>query len=223
MKICIVEDEQRLAKALRTGLNNLGYNTEVFFDGESADNELELHHESYDLAIIDLMLPGKNGLEICKNLRSIKSTLPLLVLSARDSVSDKTNLLQSGADDYMTKPFSFEELAARIQALLRRPRASLSLEIKTGNLSLDISNHKAYYKSNEIFLSLKEFSLLEYFIRHPNQVVTREQLLSNLWDLDLSSNVIEAHIKNLRKKVEQYTNENILETIWGVGYRLKGL
>jgi DNA-binding response OmpR family regulator len=221
MKICVIEDEERLAKALCQGLNNFGYKTEYFLDGKKGYDHVELHHQDYDLAIIDLMLPKKSGLEICQSLRERKSTLPILILSARGAVTDKTSLLRSGADDYLTKPFSFEELGARIEAILRRPRASLSVELRSGKLSVDITNRKAYYQNNEIILSLKEFALLEYFIRNPNRIITRDQLLSNLWDFRSFSNVIDVHIKNLRKKLETYSGEKILETVWGVGYRLK--
>ncbi len=222
MKICIIEDEELLAKALCKGLNNLGYQAEYFLDGAEGCKSLELGHEDYDLAMVDLMLPKKSGLEICRSLREKKITLPILILSARDSVVDKTKLLQNGADDYLTKPFSFEELAARIQALLRRPRASLLIELKVGSLSLETINHKVCYKNNEIPLSLKEFDLLEYFVRHPKQTITREQLLKDLWDFDSASNIIEVHIKNLRKKIKKHTNEEILQTVWGSGYRLNG-
>lgn len=222
MKICVIEDEELLAKALCKGLDNLGYQTEYYLDGEEGGRRLELQDQDYNLAVIDLMLPKKNGLEICQTLREKKNTLPILVLSARDSIADKTSLLLSGADDYMTKPFSFDELAARIQALLRRPRTSMMLELKVGDLSLETGNHKVFYKNVEIPLSLKEFALLEYFVRRPNQTVTREQLSNDLWNFDLSSNVIEAHVKNVRKKIKKHASAEILETVWGSGYRLNG-
>ena len=222
MKICVIEDEELLAKALCKGLNNSGYQAEYFLDGEEGNKILELHQRDYDLAIIDLMLPKKSGLEICQSLREKKVTLPILILSARDVAADKAKLLHNGADDYMTKPFSFEELLARIQAILRRPRTSLLIELRVGNLSLETISHKASYNNSEIPLSVKEFDLLEYFARRPNQTVTKEQLLNNLWGFDSSSNVVESHIKNLRKKIKTYTSKEILETVWGTGYRLRG-
>src|SRR3990170_574604 len=165
------------------------------------------------------MLPDKDGVEVCKNLREKNVVLPIIMLTARDTVKDKILGLDSGADDYMVKPFSFEELISRIKALLRRPKQSLPIELKINNILLNATTRRVFRNQKEIPLTLKEFGMLEYFMRQPNRVLTREQILDHLWDFDFSSfsNVVDVHIKNLRKKLGR--DEKTLETIRGVGYR----
>lgn len=160
---------------------------------------------------------------MCKDVRAQNIILPIIILTARDAVEDKVLALDSGADDYLVKPFVFKELLARIKALLRRPEQILPVELKVHDLSLNTTTRKVYRKDKEIPLTLKEFGLLEYLMRHPNQVLTREQILDHLWDFafDSFSNVVDVHIKNLRKKVDGENNDKILETIRGVGYRIK--
>lgn len=223
MRILIVEDEEKLAKALKKGLETEGYAVDYILDGEAGQRRIELSHKDYDLVVLDLMLPKKDGFEICKNVRALGITLPILVLTARDATDDKVSALDIGADDYLVKPFSFEELNARIRALLRRPEQSLPTELVAKDLILNATTRKVYRKNKEIELTLKEFGLLEYLMRHANQVLTREQILDHLWDFafDSFSNIVDVHMKNLRKKIDYGHSEQLLETIRGVGYKIK--
>ncbi|PJE51269.1 MAG: DNA-binding response regulator [Candidatus Yanofskybacteria bacterium CG10_big_fil_rev_8_21_14_0_10_36_16] len=223
MRILIVEDEIKLAKALKKILEKEGFAADFVTDGEEAEKRILLFRKEYDLIILDLMLPKKSGFEICQNIRNEGVYIPVLVLTARGSIEDKIEVLDSGADDYMVKPFSFEELLARVRAILRRPDEALPEKLKLGNLTLSPSTRQVFYNSHEIHLTLKEYSLLEYMMRHPNQVLNREQILDHVWDFnfDSFSNVIDVHIKNLRKKIRYGKNNPSLETIRGVGYRLR--
>ena len=224
MRILIIEDEEKLAQTLKKGLEKEGYAVDYILEGEAGQRRIEMSHKDYDLVILDLMLPKRDGFEIAKNVRKQDITIPLLVLTARDATGDKVHALDSGADDYLVKPFSFEELLARVRALLRRPEPVLPAELKVRDLTLNPVTRKSYRKNKEIPLTLKEFGLLEYLMRHPGQVVTREQILDHLWDFafDSFSNVVDVHMKNLRKKIDGDHNEKLLETIRGVGYRIKG-
>ncbi|MGD0977016.1 MAG: two-component system response regulator RppA [Minisyncoccia bacterium] len=224
MRILVVEDEEKLANSLKTGLEKEGFAVDVLYDGESAQRRIEMNYMDYDLIVLDLMLPKKDGFEVCRNVRSVDIVTPILVLTARDAVDDKVHALDSGADDYIVKPFSFQELLARIRALLRRPEQILPLELQIKDLQLNSSTRKVYRREKEIPLTLKEYGLLEYLMRHPNQVMTREQILDHLWDFafDSFSNVVDVHIKNLRKKIDGESHDKLLETIRGVGYRIKG-
>ncbi len=224
MKILIIEDEEKLAKALKKGFEKEGFAADYVLDGESGQRRLEVNHTDYDLVILDLMLPKKDGFEICRNIRNAGIVIPVLILTARGTVDDKVTVLNAGADDYLVKPFSFKELVARARALLRRPEPVLSQKLEAGELSLDINTRKAFINGREISLTLKEFEMLEYFMRNPNQVLNREQILSRVWDFEFDSfsNVVDAHIKNLRKKLNNgKSNKTIFETVRGIGYRLK--
>ena len=223
MRILIVEDEENLAISLKMGLEKNGYAADYITDGEVAMHRMELFRNNYDIIILDLMLPKVNGFEICTKARSLGITVPILVLTARDSVDDKIAALDAGADDYMVKPFSFEELLARVRAILRRPDDTLPNKLKIGDILLDPSTRKVFLKNRDVFMTLKEFSILEYLMRHPNQVLNREQILDHIWDFnfDSFSNVIDVHIKNIRKKINDGQNKTTLETVRGVGYRLK--
>ncbi len=186
-------------------------------------DRMALNHMDYDLMVLDLMLPDMDGWQITKGLREMNITIPILVLTARDEIENKVDLLLSGADDYLAKPFSFEELYARIQAILRRPQNILPDVLTVEDIKLDPISRKVERKNKEIPLTLKEFVLLEYFMRNPNKVVNREELLSHLWDFNYSSfsNVVDVHVKNLRKKLGNGNSSAVLETVRGVGYRLK--
>ncbi|MDO8552998.1 MAG: response regulator transcription factor [bacterium] len=221
MKILVVEDEQKLADALKRGLEIGGYAVDIVEDGKKALTRISLHRSDYDLIILDLMLPSMDGLEICREVRSRNITLPILVLTARAETDTKVTLLSAGADDYLVKPFSFEELSARVRALLRRPSDSLPEILHVADIELDPGTRRATRSGRNILLTLKEFSLLEYFMRHPNQVVNREDLLTHLWDFNYAgfSNVVDVHVKNLRRKLGE-DSDRLLETIRGIGYRL---
>lgn len=223
MRILIVEDEEKLAVSLKKGLEKEGYAVDYIMDGESGERRIVINHKDYDLVILDLMLPGKDGFQICRSVREQHITTPILVLTARDATDDKVAALDAGADDYLVKPFSFEELMARVRALLRRPEQALPNQLVVHDLILDTTTRKVTRKDKEINLTLKEFNLLEYLMRNADQVLTREQILDHLWDFafDSFSNVVDVHIKNLRKKIDGNYNEKLLETIRGVGYRIK--
>ena len=222
MRILIVEDEERLAQSLKHALEKEGYAVDYVTDGEIAERRIEVCHKNYDLVILDLTLPKKSGFEICRHIRSKNITIPVLILTARFDTNDKVTALDTGADDYLVKPFSFDELIARIRALLRRPQQTIATELKIQDLTLNTSTRKVMRSNKEISLTVKEFSLLEYLMRHPNQVVNRNQILDHLWDyeFDSFSNVVDVHIKNLRKKINN-NRKKILETIRGIGYKIK--
>ena len=222
MRILLIEDEEKLAAAVSEGLTKRGYAVDTIADGDTAFTRISIHHGDYDLVILDLMLPGMDGATICKKIRERGVKIPICILAARKEATTKVDLLSTGADDYLVKPFSFEELTARMQALLRRPQEMVPVVLKAHDLELNPSERTVKRRGKLIELTLKEFGLLEYFMRHPNQVINREELLSHLWDFNYSSfsNVVDVHIKNLRKKITK-GKENILETIRGVGYRLR--
>jgi two-component system, OmpR family, response regulator len=223
MRILIVEDEPRLAQMLSHGLEAKGYAVDAMDNGTDALTRISLHHIDYDLVILDLMLPGMDGLSMCREMRARGITLPVLVLTAKSEVETKVELLLAGADDYLVKPFAFNELLARIHALLRRPSTSLPEILKVGDIELNPTEHTATLRGKPLKLTLKEFSLLEYFMRHPGEIVNREDLLAHLWDFNYESfsNVIDVHIKNLRHKLDGKNRPSMLETIRGVGYRLR--
>lgn len=224
MKILIVEDDEKLAKGLKEGLEQEGFAADFVLDGEAGQKRIEAYHKDYDLVVLDLMLPEKDGLTVLKNIRGKNISIPVLILTAKDSADDITSGLNKGGDDYLTKPFSRKEFFARIRALLRRPKQSLPEEIKIKDLTLNTNTKKVFRGKKEIPLTLKEFNLLEYLMRHPNQAISREQLLSNIWDFnfDSFSNIVDVHIKNLRQKIDRGHKEKLLETIRGVGYRICG-
>ena len=224
MKILVVEDNEKLAKSLKKGLEQEGYAADYITDGEAGQRRLEVGVKDYDLVILDRMLPKRDGVSVCKNWREQDIMTPVIMLTAKDMDEDKIFGLDSGADDYLIKPFSFLELLARIRALLRRPKTTLPSELKIKDLVLNVSTRKVFRDQREVCLTLKEFAILEYLVRHPNQVLDREQIISHVWDFafDSSSNLVDVHIKNLRKKLEKKNDEKILETIRGIGYRIKG-
>jgi DNA-binding response OmpR family regulator len=224
MRILVVEDEEKIAEALTEGLTKKGFAVDVMKDGAEALNRLSLHRNDYDLVVLDLGLPGMSGAEVCREARAKEVTTPILILTGEDKVETKVDLLLSGADDYLVKPFSFEELLARIHALSRRPTDTKPAILRVGDLELDPAAHRVKKDGEPLELTLKEFMLLEYFMRHPNEVVNREDLLTHLWDFNYESfsNVIDVHIKNLRRKLGSTGEDSILETVRGIGYRLRG-
>ena len=224
MKILLIEDEQKLVKALTRGLNHFGYTVDAVSEGNEAVERLTLHHEDYDVVILDRMLPGMDGYEICKAVRAKQINIPILVLTARVETDLKIDLLKAGADDYLSKPFSLGELEARLQALLRRPKEQLPTVLTAADIELNVSERTARKSGKELKLTQKEFALLEYFMRNPDRVIDRDELLSHLWDFNYTSffsNAVDVHIKNLRKKIDDEKDKRILETVRGVGYRLR--
>lgn len=222
MRICLVEDEIRLARSLKRGLEREGFAVDHIANGAEATDRLILHHDSYDIVLLDLMLPGRSGFDICRSLRERGITTPILVLTAKNTTPDKVVHLNAGADDYLTKPFSFAELVARIHALMRRPEETLPTELIVGELRLDPGAHRAYLREVPLELTTKEFALLEFFMRHPGQALAREYILDHVWDFNFNSlsNVVDVHVKNLRKKLGQTDTRVFIETVEGVGYRL---
>ena len=225
MHLLIVEDEEKLAKALKKGLEMKGYAVDWLPDPEKARSRILLYRDEYDLIILDLMLPGLDGATITESVRKENVTTPIIILTARNETEHKVDLLNKGADDYIVKPFSFDELLARISSVLRRPQTSQPVILKVGELEMNASTRTVTKNGEEVPLTLKEFSLLECFMRQPNEVLSREKLFDHVWDFNsLSwSNVLDVHMKNLRKKLhdDQY-NTPVFETVRGVGYRLAG-
>lgn len=220
MRILLIEDQASIGKLVKDGLEAEGFAVDWLTDGQEGQLRLELSHDDYDLVLLDLMLPKRDGLSVCKNVREQGIHIPILMLTAKDSQEDIVAGLNLGADDYLPKPFAFSVLLARIRAILRRPTASLPVELKAADIRLDTGSKKVFRNGQEIKLTLKELSLLEYLLRHPNQVLSREQILSNVWDFafDSFSNVVDVHITNLRKKINDHGH--LIETVHGVGYRL---
>ena len=223
MRLLLVEDDAKIADALTIGLTKQGYATDLIADGGEAYKRISLNHMDYDLIILDLGLPTMDGVAITKKMREASITTPVLILTARKETETKVNLLLSGADDYLVKPFSFDELVARIHAILRRPPEIVQTIITVADIVLDPIKHTVKKNGEPLLLTLKEFVLLEYFMRHPNKVINREELLTHLWDFNYSSfsNVVDVHIKNLRRKLKLVDDDNLLETVRGLGYRFK--
>ncbi len=220
MKILLVEDNQKLAESIKKGLEQESYIVDCLFDGGVAERRIFAHPQDYDLVILDIMLPGKNGLEVCKVWREKNITVPILMLTAKDTTSDKVLGLDAGGDDYLIKPFAFEELLARIRALLRRPNNQLPNLLSVGDITLNSASKQIMLAGKQLPLTLREFNILEYFLRHPNQVLTREQILAHVWEFAFGSysNVVDVHIKNLRKKLGLNYGQH-LQTLRGLGYR----
>jgi len=226
MRLLLVEDEPDLGAALKQVLNHEAYVVDWFLDGTQAWNYLESAWTEYSLAIIDWMLPGLSGLEICKRLRREDSSLPVLMLTAKDRLEEKIRGLDSGADDYLVKPFKMLELLARLRALRRRAPQYQLRQIQVGSFTLDYATHAAFREhlngeQEVIHLTAKEFQLLEYFMKHPNQIVSRDQIINQLWEISVepTSNVVAAQIRLLRRKLGEDNNNSLIETIYGVGYR----
>jgi DNA-binding response OmpR family regulator len=215
-RILIAEDEPRLSSFLEKGLAAAGYATTVVDDGGAAS--LMARDEDFDLLILDIGLPGKDGFQVLSEIRAASQRMPVIVLTARDELEDKVGGLEGGADDYVTKPFRFEELLARVRARLRTEGEGGSPVIRVGEIALDPRTRRVVVDGEDRELSAREFSLLEVLMRHPNQVMSREQLLSQVWgyDFDPASNVIDVYVGYLRRKLGGHA----IETVRGAGYRL---
>jgi two-component system, OmpR family, response regulator len=222
MRVLVVEDERKLGELLRRGLGEEGYAADLADRGEEA---LWMSQAvSYDAIVLDVMLPGADGFEICRRMRGNGVWSPVLMLTARDAVDDRVSGLDAGADDYLAKPFAFEELLARLRALTRRAPAERPPVLEVGDLRLDPAAHKAWRGDQELVLSAKEFALLELFIRRPGMTLSRTQLLDGAWDMafESRSNVIDVYVRYLREKIDRPFGRDSIETIRGVGYRLRG-
>jgi len=223
MRLLLVEDNKRLSDSLRLTLEDDGYAVDVAYDG--LDGEEMGLMDVYDIIILDIMLPGKNGIEVCKALRNKRMRTPILMLTARDALEDRVQGLDSGADDYLVKPFEVDELRARIRALLRRESTAKTGVLQIGDLILDPAAHTVKRSGQLIELTAKEFSLLEYMMRHPNQLITREMAEEHLWSYEniVASNVVDVYIRRLRRKIDDPYEPKLLETLRGAGYRIREL
>ena len=221
MRVLIVEDELRMASLIRRGLFKEGLAVDVAARGEDALWMAQF--SDYDAIVLDVMLPGMSGFETCKRLRTSGVWAPVLMLTARDSVEDRVAGLDTGADDYLVKPFAFAELLARLRALARRGDVERPSVLEVGDLRLDPATHRVWRGSTEIRLSAKEFALLETFMRRPDEVLSRLHLLEHAWDFayENRSNVVDVYIRHLRSKIDEPFGRNSLETIRGAGYRLR--
>jgi len=221
VRVLIVEDELRMASLIRRGLVKEGLAADVAPSGEEALVSAAAH--AYDAIVLDVMLPGLNGFETCRRLREAGVWAPVLMLTARDSVADRVAGLDTGADDYLVKPFAFAELLARLRALVRRGDLERPAVLEVGNLRLDPATREGHRGEDEIHLSAKEFALLEAFMRRPGQVLSRLQLLEHAWDFayENRSNVIDVYVRYLREKVDRPFGTESIETVRGVGYRLR--
>jgi DNA-binding response OmpR family regulator len=216
MKILVVEDEHKIANSIKKGLEQEGYPTDVAFDGTEGYDLAS--SEPYDVIILDLMLPQIDGLTIIKKLREENIHTPVLILTARGQLGDKVEGLNSGADDYLVKPFAFSELLARTKALARRPKESLGRVLKVGNLTLNPISYEVKRGNKKINLSKKEYALLEYLMRHPNKLLSKEQIINSVWDYDsdILPNTVEVYIGYLRNKI----GKDLIKTSRGFGYRI---
>ncbi len=219
-RVLVIEDDEAILKFLRRGLAYEGYQVDIAKDGETG-LALARDHPP-DLVVLDLMLPGLGGIEVCRRLRA-GGSLPILILTAKDQVSDRVEGLDAGADDYMVKPFSLDELLARIRALLRRAMPQRPKILRFRDLALDTGTRQAVRNDRVISLTAKEYELLEMFLRHPRQVLTRDMIFDHVWDYDFGgeSNIIEVYIRYLRQKLEVEGEERLIHTVRGMGYVLR--
>ena len=218
MRILIVEDEKAMADALAHGLSRQGYSTDVAYDGEAALELAEINN--YDLIVLDLNLPKVDGVEVCRRIRATGSKTGILMVTARSGLDDRVTGLDTGADDYLIKPFHFPELLARVRAILRRDGESRSVILRAGSLVLDPNSLKVYLDSVEVGLTSKEFGILEYLLRNAGKVVSQEEILEHVWndDANMFTQTIKVHINNIRKKLAESGDENRIATIKGRGY-----
>ncbi|MCL5264029.1 MAG: response regulator transcription factor [Chloroflexi bacterium] len=221
MRILVVEDEHKLAAVLKRGLQEHGYAVDVAHDGEDGFSFAEIGE--HDLIILDIMLPSLDGFEIARKLRARRMNTPILMLTARDAVDDRVRGLDSGADDYLIKPFAFRELVARVRALLRRDELVKDPVLRVADLEVDTISHEVRRSGQMISLTSKEYAVLEYLVRNPNRVLTRAQIAEHVWDYDFTamSNVVDVYIRYLRRKLDDGFEPKLLHTIRGTGYQLK--
>jgi DNA-binding response OmpR family regulator len=220
MRILVVEDNRHLNNSLKLSLVDDGYAVDSAYDGEEGEELASL--TPYDAIILDIMLPKKDGLEVCRSLRQKRVNTPIIILTARDTVEDRILGLDSGADDYLIKPFAINELRARLRSLLRRDAQDKSSLLSIDDLVLDPASHRVTRAAQPITLTTKEFALLEYFMRNPNRLITREMAESHIWSYDFegTSNVVDVYMRRLRLKIDDSFETKLFETVRGAGYRL---
>jgi len=221
MRVLVIEDEAKLAQVVARGLREEGYAADIAGRGEDA--LWMAQSAAYDAILLDVMLPGADGFEVCRRLREAGVWSPILMLTARDAIEDRVSGLDAGADDYLVKPFSFEELLARVRALVRRAPGERPVVIEVGDLRLDPAARRAWRGETELELSAKEFALLEIFMRRPGRVLSRSELLDGAWDMafERRSNIVDVYMRYLRAKIDKPFGRESLETVRGVGYRLR--
>ncbi len=221
MRILVIEDEKKVASFIKKGLEEEHYAVDTAHDGETGLYLSE--NNEYDLIVLDLMIPKIDGLEVLRRTRTNKNNVPILVLTAKDSVEDIVRGLDSGCDDYLTKPFEFVEFLARIRALLRRERTEKEPVLKIRDLTLSLVTHKVTRQGKEIELTSKEYALLEYFMRNPNKILTRTMISEHVWDyhFDSLTNVVDVYVNYLRKKIDKGFEHKLIHTIRGVGYLMR--
>ncbi len=221
MRILVIEDEKKVASFIKKGLVEEHYAVDAAFDGEEGLYLAEVN--DYDLIVLDLMIPKIDGFGVLKKIRERKNNVPILVLTAKDSVEDTVRGLDAGCDDYLTKPFAFVELLARIRALLRRDKKEKESVLRIADLSLSVVTHKVMRQGKEIELTSKEYTLLEYFMRNPEKVLTRTMISEHVWDyhFDSNTNVIDVYVNYLRKKIDKDFDSKLIHTIRGIGYMMK--
>jgi two-component system OmpR family response regulator len=221
VRVLIVEDEVKMARALRRGLEQEGYAVDTAADG--VDGLFQGIENSYDVIVLDVMLPKLDGFELCRRLREAGRWAPVLMLTARDTVPDRIEGLDAGADDYLVKPFAFGELLARLRALIRRGAVERPAVLQVGDLALDPAGHSVSRAGRRVELSAREFALLEFLMRHPGEVVSRTAILEHVWDYNYDglSNVVDVYVGYLRRKLEQPFGRTLIRTVRGVGYALE--
>jgi len=221
MRILVVEDERRVTAFIKRGLEEEGYAVDVAYDGEEALDWAAM--VDYDLIVLDVLLPKKDGLEVCRTLRGQRNTTPILMLTARDAVEDRVRGLDSGADDYLVKPFAFQELLARLRALSRRRGEAKTPGLQVGDLTLDTLTRQATRGDKIIELTAREYALLEVLMRHPGQVLSRTQIADHVWSYDFltTSNVVDVYIGYLRRKIDDGFEVKLLQTVRGMGYKIE--
>ncbi|MCL4544840.1 MAG: response regulator transcription factor [Chloroflexi bacterium] len=221
MRILVVEDEPKLTGLIRRALEREHYAVDVAHDGVAGQAWAEAN--PYDVLILDIMLPGQDGLAVCRALRDRRLRIPILLLTARDAVEDRVRGLDAGADDYLTKPFAMAELLARVRALLRRDTPDKGRTLHVADLTLDMATHEVLRRGQHIPLASKEYAILEYFMRHPNHVLTRDMIAEHVWNYEFSpmSNVVDVYVRTLRRKLDDHFTPKLLHTIRGTGYQLR--
>ncbi len=221
MRILVVEDEKKVASFIKKGLEEEHYAVDIAYDGEEGLDLAQINE--YDLILLDIMLPKLDGMEVLRRIRGNGSSVPILILTAKDSVEDIVTGLDTGSDDYLTKPFSFAELVARVRALLRRKAKEKADILTVGDLTLSTSTHRVKRGTREIELTPKEYALLEYFMRNPNRILTRTLITEHVWDyhFDPETNVIDVYVNYLRKKIDHGFEKKLIHTIRGSGYMMR--